>query len=325
MSTEYVQQFTLFNTGLDLNGVLEELEDLMIEGKQAFNTIKGYAQSYKAFARWCEESGHMAFPADQRTVKLFIAWVSRFHKIKLSHLTHILSAIRDRHLRANLPSPVTRAERDLVTTIARRRPEEPVQKEPITPQQLLQIVKRLDDSPRALRDKALLTFGFASSWRRSEIASLQRASLRLTDQGMTVKLGKSKGDQVGKGREISIPYANRRPALCPVRAMEAWLAVRGNQPGPLFYSFYRSGQKRGRGINGAGINFVVKRSLQLAGIEPKTYGAHSLRSGMLTAAAKENANPIWMMKRSGHASMNTMDRYIRAGQAFEMDPLARVL
>ena len=59
--------------------------------------------------------------------------------------------------------------------------------------------------------------GFAGAFRRSELARIQYDELTFTKQGMIVFVPRAKGDQLGKGSEIAIPYAPDN-AVCAVRA-----------------------------------------------------------------------------------------------------------
>jgi hypothetical protein len=80
--------------------------------------------------------------------------------------------------------------------------------------------------PRTLlgtRDRALLFLGFAGAFRRSELVALRVEDLQSTDEDSKYACG-SKTDQEGQGLTVGIPGASRA-ALCPIRAMEAWLAA----------------------------------------------------------------------------------------------------
>jgi hypothetical protein len=64
-------------------------------------------------------------------------------------------------------------------------------------------------------------------------------------------------------------------------------------------------------ISGDAINDVVKRCVELIGLDPDGYGGHSLRAGMINAAAADGVPDTAIMARSGHKSVQTLKRYIR--------------
>jgi len=86
---------------------------------------------------------------------------------------------------------------------------------------------------RSIRDRAMILFGFATAFRRIEIAGFDLSDIELKPASLAISLGKSKADQEGKGRELVIPKA-KDPGLCPILALNEWLEARGRWPGPLF-------------------------------------------------------------------------------------------
>ncbi len=74
-------------------------------------------------------------------------------------------------------------------------------KAPVVTADLKAMVDRLPDSLLGLRDRALLLFGFAGAFRRSELVGLTVADVQFTADGATVTLRRSKTDQEGQGRK----------------------------------------------------------------------------------------------------------------------------
>jgi integrase len=60
-----------------------------------------------------------------------------------------------------------------------------------------------------IRDRALLAFGFAGAFRRSELCALEVADLTEVGDGLRVLIRKSKTDQEGQGAEVAIPRGYR--------------------------------------------------------------------------------------------------------------------
>jgi hypothetical protein len=116
------------------------------------------------------------------------------------------------------------------------------------------------------------------------------------------------------------------PAEAGAVQIEAWIAVRGREHGPLFLPFRgRNPHPENRPCQPDLICHVVKRALKKAGIDPARYGAHSLRSGMVTAAAENGADLISICERTGHECIQTLLGYVRSRGGFNRDPLAGVL
>jgi integrase len=81
-----------------------------------------------------------------------------------------------------------------------------------------------------LRDRALLLVGFAAALRPSEIAGLACEHLARHADGIELFLPWRKNDQDARGTKLWLP--NGRTELCPVTALEAWLAAAAITEGP---------------------------------------------------------------------------------------------
>jgi len=65
------------------------------------------------------------------------------------------------------------------------------------------------------------------------------------------------------------------------------------------------------GLTGHAIGRIVKARAEAAGIDAATIGAHSLRSGRLTQAARDGASPWELMRISRHRSIRSLQDYVR--------------
>jgi site-specific recombinase XerD len=314
----------LFDPGIDV-ARLRHVQGRLMQAKRSHNTERAYAHSWSQFERWCGKAGRRALPASAETVSLFVAWcLEEGYRLKTIRLR--LAAVASRHSQEGHDSPVTGEVRKLLQAAAREKTEEPAGKSALTPDQVRRICDRLEDRvPRDVRDRAIILLGFASGWRRSELAALRLADVKLEPRkGLIVRLRRSKTDQLGQGRVVGIHYGKRKET-CPVRAYEAWLKVRGEWRGPLFTRINKAGEVLRDGLSGESILDIVKRCLERIGVDSASYGAHSLRSGMITAAAESGADASAIMGRSGHRSLSTVISYIRPAQVFSQNPLANVL
>jgi integrase len=89
----------------------------------------------------------------------------------------------------------------------------PVRKKAETSDIVLGMVGAKGSSLRELRARAILLFGFAGAFRRSELVALNLEDIEWTSEGALVLLRRSKTDQEGLGRKVGIP---RGEIACPV-------------------------------------------------------------------------------------------------------------
>ena len=84
------------------------------------------------------------------------------------------------------------------------------------------MLKGIPDTLRGVRDRALLTLGFAGAFRRSELVALKLADLAFEPGGMRVHIRHSNTDQEGQGHEIAVLYGMN---LHPVQVVQIWIAA----------------------------------------------------------------------------------------------------
>lgn len=278
---------------------------------RAPRTVAAYAAAWAAFEAWAAERQEPTLPA---TGGALAAYVAHLHArgLKPASIDVALAAISRKHKAAGLPSP-RRDERVHEVRAGARRDRGTAQKQAhaLTPGELRAVVAACD-----VRDRALLLLGFATALRRSELVALDVGDMRFVDRGLVVFLKRSKTDQEGKGRYI--PVHARASALCPVRALRAWLGER--REGPLFTS------AAGVRLSDRDVARILKRAAARAGLDASALSGHSLRSGFATAAAEGGASRAAICAITGHDVDGLMvERYIRAGEMFAVDPLAGVL
>ena len=290
--------------------------DHYVASAVADSTRRAYAGDLRHFRDW---GGRV--PATPAMVARYLAAFAG--KVKASTLNRRLAAIASAHTVLGKPSP-TRSELVQTTMRGIRRVHGSAQRQakPISIEMLRLLAKpqRHLDPVRDLRDRALLVVGFAGGFRRSELARLKVENLVFDAQGVTVTLVRSKTDQQGKGRVVALPPGLGR--MCPVKLLKAWIQLlSGLAPDemdakPLFRRVDRYG-KPGGGLSGAAVGGVMRRRMRDCGLDPSGFSAHSLRSGLVTAAARAGV-PTWAIQRqTGHRSESTVHRYIRELSPFE--------
>ena len=95
--------------------------------------------------------------------------------------------------------------------------------------------------------------------------------------------------------------------LCPVKAILAYIAVRGSKPGPLFRFSNQQGLTRDKLVS------HLKVVLTKAGINPDLYAGYSFRIGTATVAHIKGIEDSTIMT-FGRWKSNTYQRYVRIPQ-----------
>lgn len=161
-----------------------------------------------------------------------------------------------------------------------------------------------DNSALGIRDAAMLSVMFYAGLRRSEVASLTI--------GQYDRKARLLVDVVGKGdktRPVPIPVNARLAAR-----LNAWVAVRGNEPGPLFQSIRRGGHITGQGITSQAVYNAVSAHADAAGLD-SDIAAHDFRRTFITNALTASGNPVLVADIAGHSDPATTARYDRSGLA----------
>jgi len=319
------EQLPLFEGTLSMAALRDERERLiMAAAKCAANTRTCYASDWRSFAAWCARAGRVALPASMDTVALFLTH-ELARGLRVASVARKLTAVATRHRMADLAAPLGPEVRAVLTGARRERMERPRPKAALTIDQLREIERQLDGGGvRAARDRAILLFGFASAMRRSELVGLDLRDVEFVREGVRVVLRRSKTDQDGRGREMGIPCAAVDRALCPVEALERWVRARWRGAGPLFARVTAGGRVTGERLSGHAVGAVVKAAVTRIGLDARRFGAHSLRAGFVTAAGTSGAGTLEIMKRTGHRSVEMVERYFRP-DLFAANPLARAL
>lgn len=286
------------------------------------NTRSAYASDLKHFRAW---GGRV--PATPQAVAQYLADCAG--KMKASTLGRRLAAIRHAHVAVGKASPTDSAlVKRTLRGIRRVHGSAVKQAAPITLDVLSKLARPLPelDPVRDLRDRCLLLLGFAGGFRRSELVSLRPCDLKITREGVLMSVRSSKTDPTGKGRVVAVRKTGGR--MCPVAVLLRWLAVlRRAEPdgaaAPLFRSVTRSGRLSAR-LTAASVNDILKRRLEYLGITTSGISAHSLRAGLVTAAAVAGS-PLWAIQRqTGHHSVSSVHRYIRTAEHSALDALRAI-
>ena len=330
----------------------EAIKELMHEGESA-NTRNSYQSAMRYWAAWhvLRLGVPMQLPLTIATVLQFVidhatrqtasglmsempeavdsALVAAGYKGKKgppSHntLVHRMAVMSKAHQVHALANPCQDgAVKELMSRTRKayaRRGELPQKKEALTRDLLEALLDTCDDSLRGQRDRALLLFAWASGGRRrSEVSAADMRFLRaVNDQDYIYLLTHSKTNQSGRDAPENQKPVTGRAA----RALKAWLAAAAISEGSIFRRIRRGGHL-GEPLSPAAVRNIVKERCALAGIEGD-FSAHSLRSGFVTEAGRQNVPLPDTMALTGHQNVNTVVGYYRADTALQ-NPAARLL
>lgn len=296
-------------------------------------TLRVYRHAFTHWADWCQLMHAEPLPATAAVVATYLAQLARNGK-SVSHIRVALAAIQSAHHAAG--HAFDRKDPALATILAgiTRREARPIRRAaPLELDGLRRIVSAIaGDDNRGKRDRALLLVGFFGALRRSEICKLDvtgPSPIEISAQGLKLHLTVTKAS--AQTQSIALP--RRFDDLCPVAAVEAYLAATGITSGPLFRAVSKSGRLLGRRLDATSVRHILlaRHALtleagtpvrRLAG-SPKALSPHSqrltphsLRAGFITAAAKAGAPEHVIQRTSRHKSVEVLRSYIRSADAF---------
>lgn len=294
-------------------------------------TLKAYEDDWRDFTGWCATAGLASLPAAPDTIGCYLA--DRSTTLRPSTLEGRLSAIFVRHRQAGFFLDRRHpAIADVLAGIRRSLGTAPAQKAALSVTDLQVMVAAQPATLLGLRDRALLTLGFAGAFRRSELAALNVHDLVFTSEGVAVVLRRGKEDQEARSSLRGLPFGCREET-CPVRTLRAWMMAAQIADGPVFRRVDRHGNVHAAAISGAAVALAVKRAVRLAGQRlgwtraeiarrVAAVAGHSLRAGLITAAAEAGATELQIMQHTGHKSSRAVRGYVRKGALFQASVLS---
>lgn len=326
---------------------------------QAANTRRAYDSDWVAFAAWCAEVGADPLPASWELLAMYVSEKAALTgpggrwRYAPSTISRWVTSINGRHSMEGLPKPgADRRFQAVLDGIRRDHSRPPRRMAPLLLAELRQAVTSIETTVYpagviGVRDQAILVFGFAGAFRRSELVDLQLDDVsRHPEDGLHVRVRRSKTDQEGEGRVKGLPYG-ASPATCPPCVWVRWLRVlaasssrpalmavlrdtrldthvcRGPVPqlpvpgsAPLFRAMVKGGTVTDRPMSGHAVNELLKRRVAAVGLDPARFGGHSMRAGFVTQALRAGASTSEVMRQTLHRDPAMVEVYAR-----EYDPL----
>jgi integrase len=101
-----------------------------------------------------------------------------------------------------------------------------------------------------------------------------------------------------------------------VKVVRAWLDAARIESGPIFRPVLKGGRLQATRLTAQSVCDLVKAYAGKLGLAQSDFGAHSLRSGFLTSAARRGASVFKMRDVSRHKSMDVLQGYVRDADVF---------
>ena len=197
--------------------------------------------------------------------------------------------------------------------------------------------------------------GFAGGFQRSELAALTFGDIQLGDPlGIRLCIRTARTVRMGRTASKLLPFG-KSPDTCPACALLRWTRLLHyirdrkltevevfllgvslskhvcrepqielqtfDQRSAIFRSLRRGGHVQDTRISDEVVNDVVKLRLKAAGMDPTKFGAHSLRSGFITASLGAGHAYQAVKLQTDHISSVALEAYERGAAHSDRNPV----
>ena len=316
-----------------MNNIIADIEALQeetllnLQSSKANNTLRAYKSDFKDFELFCVQNGLKSLPSEPKIVSLYLTHLST-KDAKMSTLKRrivsigVIHKLKGYYLDTKHPSII-----ENIMGIKRRKGSIQISKKPILINSLKQIINVIDDQNKEeinkFRDRSIILIGFSGGFRRNEIVSLDYDDLDFVPEGLKINIRRSKTDQFGEGFVKALPYFDRSQ-YCPVVSLKKFIEISKINSGPVFRRFVKGSKLSENRLTDQTVALLIKKYLNLAGIDSKNYSGHSLRSGFATSAAESGVEERNIMAMTGHKSTEMVRRYIKEANLFKNNALNKI-
>lgn len=240
------------------------------------NTKRVYEGRFAIFSAWCAARGLAPVPSSPEVIQE--------HLVTLADEGHSLgtiavsrAAIVKAHVVLGHAPPNSEGLNGMLRALRRARRD--ARQEGISPAMLETIVAACKDDALAERDRTLLLVMYHGDFRRSEVIGLNREDCRRDEEGYRLRV-------VSRGRKPALVSlaVQPDPHLCPVAALDAWLAQREalvDAGGPLFVALHPRRRHRraivGQRLSPEDVDRILKRRASATGLERLAFSPGDVR------------------------------------------------
>ena len=306
---------------------LQEETLLNLKNSKAENTVRAYKSDFSDFGLFCAQNGLKSLPSEPKIVSLYLTHLST-KGVKISTIKRrlvsigVIHKLKGHYLDTKHPSII-----ENIMGIKRRKGSIQKSKKPLLINDLKKIINVIDQENcndiKKFRNRSIILIGFSGGFRRNEIISLDYDDLDFVSEGLKINLRRSKTDQFGEGSVKGLPYFDNCE-YCPVISLKKWIEISNINSGPLFRRFTKGYKLLKHRLTDQTVALLIKKYLELAGINSENYSGHSLRSGFATSAAESGAEERSIMAMTGHKSTEMVRRYIKDANLFKNNALNKI-
>ena len=297
-----------------------------LKSSKANNTLRAYKSDFRDFGAFCAKHGLSSLPSEPKIIALYLTHLSKNSKIRT--LRRRLVSISMVH---KLKGHYIDIKHPIITEnlLGIKRVKGSIQrgKKPLLISHLKSIVNVINEEQneeiKKFRDRSIILIGFGGGFRRTELISIDYEDLEFVPEGLKITIRRSKTDQFGEGMIKGLPYFPNE-IYCPVTSLKKWLEISKIKSGPIFRRFSKGSLLTENRLTDQSVVLLMKKYLDLAGIENKNFAGHSLRAGFVTVAAESGADERSIMAMTGHKTTQMVRRYIREANIFKNNALNKI-
>lgn len=271
------------------------------KGAYADLTLSSYRKDLDVFAAWCARNRAAILPADQKAVADFLN--HQLATCSYATIRRRASAIRFAHVLSDLPSPLRHiGVRLALRRAARTKGRRPKQVLGLTRDLLDKMLASCPQTLAGKRDAALLSVGYDTLCRSSELSWMRREDVFLDKA--KIYIPRSKNDPFGDGRVATVSVAT-------IARVKDWLDDSSLEEGPLFRGLHIG--KVGRTPLGtSSIRRLIKAAALRAGLaeEALLLSGHSMRVGAAQDLLASGHDTLAIMTAGGWKSVDVVARYV---------------
>jgi len=307
--------------------ILQEETLNNLKNSKAINTVRAYRSDFKDFVAFCGKNAFKSLPADPKILSLYLTHLA-IKESKMSTLRRRLVAIGVIHkLKGHYLDTKHPIIIENLMGISRKKGNFQRGKKPILINQLKEIINAINEEKteeiKKIRNKTIILTGFSGGFRRAELVYIDYEDLEFVKEGVKIIIRKSKTDQFGEGMIKGIPYFSNQ-LYCPVLSLLEWIKISKIKSGPIFRRFVKGSKLSEKRLTDQTVALLIKKYLELSGINSKNYSGHSLRSGFATTTAASGADERSIMSMTGHKTTQMVRRYIKEANLFKNNALDKI-
>ena len=299
-------------------GLTDSLQSTVLSSK-AISTTMVYHRAFRKWKDFASSKLHScACPASPCHVALYLQ-----HLIDESHSPSVVDSafygIKWAHTMAGIPSPTDNPVVEAVRCASKRVLGTRVvnRKEPISSSVIHDVIGLANLQNHVhLPNVTMYVLLFAGFFRFDDVSRIRRNDIFFHEGFMAIRVFKSKNDQLRKGDEVI--FSEISGSACPVKLLKTYLAhfsIPSSSRDLIFRPISRGKNSfklvsQDRPISYTTIREAFREDLRSVGVDPSSFGFHSLRSGGATSTANNGVSDRVFQRHGRWKSVQAKDTYV---------------